>query len=300
MPDWPTTGETWATTVAACEAGVSLERWERGIAHARAAGAVGVATELVGRLLICLVVGPTPADEALVRIDEALDEIGTSAVLEADAQMARGILWSMQGRGDEGYELVEAGLRTIRESGQILSAAGMAQRLELAERLRGGTDVEQRIERVVRQGYDELVRLGDRSYLSTLALILAYCLQRQGRAAEARELCEVARERTLAGDLVNFIYLDVVEGELAAMEGRLDEAERHARRAVERAETTDFVFLRGLRSRGALGAVLARRGKTEEAAVVAAHAVGLHASKGDVAGVRLLREQFEKAGVDVT
>jgi class 3 adenylate cyclase/tetratricopeptide (TPR) repeat protein len=292
---WRNVGyDSWA----ACKAGVSLERWERGLAYARAAGAGGVATELVGRLLICLVVGPTPAAEALVRIDEAL-EIGTSAVLEADGQMARGMLWSMQGRGDEGYELLEAGLRTIRESGQILNAAGMVQRLELAERLRGGTDVEQRVERVVRPGYEELVRLGDRAYLATLALILAYCLQRQGRATEARELCEVARERTLPEDFVNFIYLDVVEGELAAMEERVDEAERHARRAVERADTTDFVFLRGLRSRGVLAAVLARQGKAEEAAVVAAHAIGLHASKGDVAGVRLLRDQFEKTGVDV-
>jgi tetratricopeptide (TPR) repeat protein len=293
---WRNVGfDAWA----ACQAGVALERWERGLAHAQAAGAVGVSTELLGRILICLVLGPTPAAEALARVDEAIGETEASPLLEADARMARGLLWSMEGRAHEGYELIVEGLRTVRESGQLINAAGMVQRLEFAERRRGGSDVEQRIERALRESLGELSRLEDRSYSPTVALNLAQCLQRQGRVEEARALCALARQRTLPEDIVNFIYLDAVEGKLAAMEGRLDEAVDLARGAVKRADTTDFVVLRGAGSREVLATILAKLGRTDDAARFASEAIELHHAKGDVTGIGLLRRQFEEAGIVV-
>ena len=184
------------------------------------------------------------------------------------------MLRSMQGHVDEARDLMHRGWATVLEAGHVLNAASKGQRFAFIERRAGGPDVEKRIEEGVRPGFEELLRLDDRSFLPTVALDLAASLVRQGRFEETRELCELARERTLPDDIVNFVYLDQIEALLAAARGALDEAENSARRSVERAETTDFFSIRGMRARGALAEVLWVAGKREEATAVASDAAG--------------------------
>ena len=285
---------------AACRAAIALERWERGLRHAEAAGAVGLARNLQGGVLACLILGPTPVAEALARVEEILEGARTAVVLEAEGLMALGMLRAMEGRVDEGRELLRTGWRTIRDAGHVVNAAGTAQRFAFVERRAHGPDVEQRVESALREGFDVLEALGDRAYFSTVALDLATTLVRQGREDESRALCALAREITLPDDLVNFVYLDAIEALLAAREGRFEEAERLARRNVERSETTDFFAVRGMRARETLAEVLALGGRTDEAREVASQAIALHDAKGDVAGAAALRAQLAVVGIETS
>ncbi len=287
--------DSWA----GCQASTALERWERGRRHAEAAGALDLARELQSRTLSCLVLGPIPTAEALQRSTEILELAGNAPLLEAFALQAVGMLDVMEGRIEQGRELVLRGRRTTLDAGLVVTAAGMAQRLAFVERRAGGADVEERIEPHVRESFEELERLGDRSFLPTVALDLAQCVMRQGRVDEAGALCDLARERTIPDDTINFLYLDSTEAHLAAGEGRLEDAERLARRSLELADTTDFFGARGMRARGSLAEILALCGKRDEAAAVASEGVAIHEAKGDVTGAAAVREQLSRAGVEV-
>ena len=292
---WALGYDSWA----ACQAGAALESWERGRRHAEAAGALDLAREVQSRMLSCFVLGPTPATEALGRLAEILELARDAPLLEAFALKAVGILDVMEGRIEQGRELVLRGWQTTFDAGLVVTAAGTGQSLAFVERRVGGSDVEQRIEPLLRRSFEELERLGDRAFLPTIALDLAQCVMRQGRDEEARALCDFAREGTLPDDTINFLYLDATGAHLAAREGRLEEAERLARRGLELADTTDFFGARGMRARGTIAEILELCGKADEAAAVAGQGIAIHEAKGDVAGAAALREQLSRAGVEL-
>lgn len=280
---------------AACRSAGALENWERGLRHAEAAGVEGLAREMKSRLLGCLTLGPVPVSQALERTEAILDQAAGSALMEAWALQALGIFRSMEGRIDEGRELVVRGRDTVRDAGHLVSAAGNSMRLAFIERRAGDPQAE---ERVLRKGLTELERLGDRAFSPTVALELAVCLYHQGRYDEVRALCAGARESTLSEDVANFIFLDVIEGALLARDGYLDEGESVTRRGLELSDATDLFQMRA-HARSGLAAALAIAGKEEEAAATALEAIAIHDAKGDVSGSALLRLRFEAAGVDV-
>jgi class 3 adenylate cyclase len=292
---WSVGYDGWA----ACRAEQALASWERGRRHAEAAGAQGLARELESRVPSCLILGPTPVGEALERAESIARRATGAPLLEAFALQAVGMLRAMEGDVDDGRQLVQRGWRTIADSGQVLNAAGNVQRMAFIERRAGDRDAERRVEDVLRRGFEELERLDDRSYLPTVALDLAHCLVCQGRDEDARALCELARERTLPVDTVNFIYLDGTDALLAARQGRLAEAEALARRGWARAETTDFFTIRGMRALGILAEVLSVAGKPDEAMRTGIAALAEHERKGDVSGVAALRERLAQAGVEL-
>ena len=285
---------------AACRAAQALEAWEAGLRHARAAGGATLVRTLQSRILSCLVLGPTPVDEAVSRVETLVRETSSGPLMEAWALQALGSLRAMEGRIDEARELMLSGWRTLRDAGHLVSAAGNAQRFHLIERRAGGPEVEQRIERVVREGYEVLERLGDRSFLPTLALDLALCLLRQERVDEARRYWEIGRERSLPNDIVNFVFTDAVEALMLAREGLLDDAVRVAGRGLEHAETTDFFNVRGMRAREPLARVLWLAGKHDGARRVASEAVAIHEAKGDVAGAAAVRDLLAPLGLELS
>jgi hypothetical protein len=156
-----------------------------------------------------------------------------------------------------------------------------------------------RCESVLRTAVDQLQRLEDRAFLSTVALNLADLLERDGRDDEARELCVLARERTLAEDITNFVMGHAIEARLAAKSGELEQAEVLARHAVELGASTDLVDARGMYSQAALAEVLALRGKHDEAVTSATEALTVHRAKEDVAGAAVLRDGFVRLGLEV-
>jgi tetratricopeptide (TPR) repeat protein len=133
--------------------------------------------------------------------------------------------------------------------------------------------------RIQREGLDELTRMGEHAYASTVAADLALSLVELGRLDEAAAELATARELCPPGDIGTIVISDVVEAHLHLRHGRTDEAERPAANAVDVAETTDFWEFKG-RAREALGRALAARGQGEEAAAELERAIEVYRSKG--------------------
>jgi hypothetical protein len=121
-------------------------------------------------------------------------------------------------------------------------------------------------------------------------------LQRPPDDEEVVSLCTVARERSLAGDLVNFLYLDLLEARRLAHQGSSAEGTALARKTVEVADTTDNY---DMRSHGwaSLAEALHTAGEPDEAARAAAEAIAIRVAKGDVAGAAALRSRFAEIGL---
>jgi class 3 adenylate cyclase/tetratricopeptide (TPR) repeat protein len=282
---------------ALCLSTESGEAWGRGVEHARLARAERIEYELQSYILSGLVLGPMPASEALPRAEEALRGAREGSLGQAAAQRATGQILAYQGSVDEARALFDRGAQTFRDAGLLVTGAGWSMAGSEIE-LRAGQG-EARI-RVLRDGYEILAELGDRFYFPTVAVWLAAALadRLSGDETEIEALCAVARERSIAGDMANFIGLDFVEARLLARKGRFAEAESLARRAVAAADETDHFQLLA-RSRLALAEVLSRAGRSDEALAVASEAVAIHVAKEDVTGAAAMRAQLAAFGVEV-
>ena len=279
---------------AVCRCAESGEAWTRGIEHARAAGAERLEWELRSYVLSGLVLGDTPVSVALPIVRAALKEAREGSLEEAATQRALAQLLAYRGSIDDARALVAQGVQTFRDAGLLVTAAGWSMSQSEIERRAG--DVEAQV-RVLRRAHEELERLGDRFFFGTVALSLAGALvDHSGDEKEIDALCAVARERTIPGDLANFIWLDWVESRLLAMRGRLDEAEARARHALESSEETDHFLMRA-RSRLALAEVLHRAGQQDQAQSVASEALAIHEAKEDVTGAAWWRGYLADLGI---
>jgi tetratricopeptide (TPR) repeat protein len=179
----------------------------------------------------------------------------------------------------------------------MLMSAGGISMCEAEVELRAGDLAA--AERVLREGLEMLEAIGERGYYPTAALNLADLLYDRGEYDDVWEWAEKARAVTGPDDLVNFVYLDSIEGALLAREGRFDEAEARARNAVDLTATIDHGETRALSLRY-LAEVLALAGRAEEAERVAGEALAAHDAKGDITGAARMRELFANLGLGVT
>jgi hypothetical protein len=115
---------------------------------------------------------------------------------------------------------------------------------------------------------------------------------------EIETLCAKALETTVADDLVNFVWLDMVGGLLHARRGEYEQAEDRSRRAVALAGKTDQHIARPY-PRAYLAEVLALSGRNGEAARVAAEAFEIFEAKGDVTAAAQFRARLSAVGVEV-
>jgi hypothetical protein len=283
---------------AGLHADAAREAWERGRAHAEAAGAKRIEVELRNMILSALVLGPTPVPDALPYAESVLHEAAPGSLVEASAQRAVGTLRACQGSLDDGRRLHARGRQTFRDAGLQVSAAGWS--MSESEIEWRAEDVEAQ-ERTLREAADTLDALGDQFFFSTVSLRLADCLllTRAPDDEEVAGLARIARERTLAGDLVNFVYLDGIEARRLAYAGSRSEARELARTAAETADTTDNFDVRS-HAWQALAETLALAGELEEAGRAAAKSIEIRTAKGDVAGAAALERRYEELGVEVT
>jgi tetratricopeptide (TPR) repeat protein len=271
------------------------DAWERGLTHAKAAGARRFEVELGNMILSSLFLGPTPVDEALPRAEKALAEAVPGSVAEASALRLVGGLLSCRGETDEARELHARGRTTFREAGLLVSAEGWSMSESEIEWRAGDEEAQ---ERVLREAVETLDALGDQFFFSTVALSLANCLllRRDPDDEEVAALVSVARERTLSGDLVNFVYLDAIEARRLVHAGSVEEGIRVGRRGVETADTTDNFDVRASAWYG-LAETYRLAGRPEDAGRAAAGSIAIRAAKGDVAGVAALERRYRQLGV---
>jgi len=250
---------------------------QRAEAHARAAGDNLLAESMQQLARRMLTYGPAHVDEAM-RAAQAMLAEATGIVGRAGAQRAIGKLLAMRGEVEAGREQVAAGNEGIREAGRLVDAAAGSQIVAFVE-IRG--DAHDVAESALRDGLDELERIGNLSYHGTTALMLADLLVSRGAYDEAARWCAVVRETMSEDDLTDVIAVDALEGFLAARSGAHAEGDRLSTRAVEVASQIDLYEHKAMAYEWH-ARTLAIVGKRLEAREAAATALAIYEAKGDV------------------
>jgi len=156
----------------------------------------------------------------------------------------------------------------------------------------------ERAESSLLDGLGLLERIGDRGYYPTLAVMLAEVLLSQQRLEEVSEWLDRSRETTGSDDVVNFVLIGALEGTVLAHEGRHEEAEVSGRKAVQLADTTDYVYARPV-AHAYFAEMLVLSGKQDEAKEHAATAMEILAGKGNIMLAARFRKRLAAVGLVV-
>jgi tetratricopeptide (TPR) repeat protein len=224
----------------------------------------------------------------LRRIDELNAAAEPNQRVEVWTLLTRSRLEAMRGRFDEARDLAARAIALTEEQGlrgandfQTGVAAGVVELL-------AGDPIA--AERELRPACEGTERIGELSYLSSMAPHLVEALYQQGRHEEALLLTEQWRpERlTVPEDTDAHVKWRSVRAKLLARTGELDEAERVAREATTLAARTDYLNLHA-QSLADLAEVLRLAGRPHESAATLEQASELFEEKGNLAAAKRLR-----------
>jgi hypothetical protein len=162
---------------------------ERGLEHDRRSRDPHYPQDDLIGVRVSLVWGPTPASVALAEGLQILETVRGHRGAEAFALCFLGQLRGMLGQADAAREMIERGVATRQELGDLPGAAmshgeGLGYFIEM---VRGDW---QGAERELRHGYDALKAMGDKNYLAVTAGWLAHALIWLDRDAEAERFVE--------------------------------------------------------------------------------------------------------------
>jgi len=268
------------------------EAQERALSHARRAGdrrQEGVALRL---LVAAYNFGPLPVEDVLARSEEHLEAAkgNPSAELGVLAHLALGE--AQRGDFDEARRLYRRGLDFCNEMGMEVEWGGLSMANGWIEILAGTPEA---AEPVLREGYERLGTIGERSYRSTVAAVFADVVYRQGHYDEAEDLTRASEELAAPDDLASQVGWRSVRAKVLAQRGEFEEAERLGREAVEIAARGDHLKWQG-DVLSDLGEVLRLAGRPAEAAVQLEEALRLYELKGVVPAVERTRAVLAELG----
>jgi class 3 adenylate cyclase/tetratricopeptide (TPR) repeat protein len=229
------------------EADVIAGRWgaraaslERALAYARRAGDTRDQATLIDLLAQALMYGPTPVPEAIARCEQLRAIAPEERAVDAAVDYTLAALHAMEGRFDEARELCARARSRYEQLGLLylhaVHSLGPAYVELLADNATAAVDD-------LYAGYDALERMGERGSRSTIAAFLARALVADGRYREAETFTEISEETGAAADVVTQAVWRCARARCRASSGRISEAERLAREAVELASGTDFLDL---------------------------------------------------------
>ncbi|HEX2027346.1 MAG TPA: adenylate/guanylate cyclase domain-containing protein [Nitriliruptorales bacterium] len=278
------------------EFGDAEEALEQAIAHAHAARDLRDELEHLSWVPLTVWAGPTPADEGLRRCEELLERASGDRKAMSSALFIQGGFEALLGRFEaarartaRARELLREIALTVWEAGPLTQIAGWVELL---------ADDPGAAERELRWGVTTLNEIGEFSWLSTTAALLAEALYAQGRYQETDELVETSREAAASDDAYSQVLWRSVWAKVLARRGDADGARSVAREAVALTEPTQFPMLRVHALHG-LAEVVAVTGRPQEAVPALQEAIRLADAKSDVVharrGRRLLEELSSEA-----
>jgi len=261
---------------------------ERSLEHARQTGDLTLEVRLVTRSAPPIIFGAVPVDEGMRYVDGVLESLGDLPAVQAFALHVLGHLRARMGQFDGAREAMDEWRRRFRELGQemqyAMSAGCVWDVCSWAEDWAGG-------EKVLRESYELLEQMGEKSFLSTLACFLGEAVYRQGRIDEAERYSVVSQELGASDDRLNETAWRTLRAKVYAARGNLDVAEALAREAVAIAAETDYFEL----AAGTwldLAEILEAAGDTGGRAA-AGEALALYERKGNLVGVRRAKAIIE-------
>jgi class 3 adenylate cyclase/tetratricopeptide (TPR) repeat protein len=250
--------------------------YERAVHHAQASGHRRLVRRILGIRAVQEAWGHLPADEGIevcTRLLRGAEGTSTEPYLLA----ALGFHRARQGDFDQGRRDVRRGRQLLREFGHLLMANSSAQ-IEAHVELAAGDAAA--AEAVAREAYEELGKMGEQGFRSTVGCYLARALLELDRCEEAEEIAIEAGQLGADDDFVTQCESRQIRALLDARRGRLEEAERLAREAVTITDATDSWSVRG-EAMATLAQVLDAGGRRNDAQAAMEEALALFSRKAD-------------------
>jgi tetratricopeptide (TPR) repeat protein len=219
-----------------------------------------------------LAVGPTPVEETIRRVEQALAEFED----ESPGEVYLALLYSFAGRHDEAQETIERSRRALLELGQRTIHAGMSMNAGWIALL---ADEPARSEQDLREGADVLEAAGETGFLSTVAATLAEVLYRLGGDEEAEEWTRRSEQASSPEDVLSQALWRSTRAKVLARRGKAEESLRLSAEAVEWAQRSDGLPFIG-DCLAARAEVLQMLGRLEEARQVLEEALAVYERKG--------------------
>jgi tetratricopeptide (TPR) repeat protein len=249
---------------------------ERQFEHAKRDGEQALMDDALFRIAQAVTFGRTPVEEGIVRLLAMYPQESVKG--EAALDCGLGALYAMAGRYTEGRELFGRARERLRELGLEVTWAGSAMMAGYIELYAGDPLA---AEGVTRAGCERLSRIGERSLLSTAAVVLAEALYELGREDEAELWTRTAEEAGAGDDLATQVGWRAIRAKVFARRGELPTAEALAHQAVELGDCGQSLTDQGS-AYLALAEVLRLAGREREALAAAGEALRRYEQKGVV------------------
>jgi tetratricopeptide (TPR) repeat protein len=258
---------------------------QRALQQARLAGDAGEEMRALRALGGPIVMGPTPVDEGIRRVKEIQRSVGDSTATQHLAWHVLGHLQARTGEFEEARRITARWRAMLRELGQELAYASTANCMWDILCLAGDWPEG---ERVLREAYEILQGMDEKSYLSTIAARLAEAVRLQGRLEEAERYSVVSEESGASDDFATQIGWRTVRAQVLVAQGEAAAAEHLAREAVELGAETDCLDLQA-EARLTLAVALRAAERAGEASDAVEQAIALYERKGNLVGAERAR-----------
>ena len=209
----------------------SAQLLEQALKHAETVGDAGCLARARSLLGVTLLFGPTPAEEAIVLLEQMVATSGNELRVRAEAEQVTCVMHAMCGRFDKARTIGADARLHLAEVGHGLFLANLAQSTGHVEELAGDLDA---AGAEYARSCAALEAMGESSYLSTVAGLHARSLARLGRPAQAEIALELARRHGSPDDVATQSLVRQAEGLLAAAAGQANRARAAVADAVQR------------------------------------------------------------------
>ncbi len=257
----------------------AVEAAVQAVDHARRAGDDRREAAVLQTLCFWQVWGPTPVEELMPTLEEAIaGPAGTNPLSRAALVRLLAVVEAWRGNFDVASELVGSAKSLAREYGARIHLAAASLTAGLVALLSGDPSV---AERETAEAVAFFREIGDVGHLSSHGPALADALYAQGRDDEALALTEEAERVCIEGDTDAQVNWRRARAKVLARRGDLVEALRLATEAADMARRSDDLDKRG-RTLMDLATVLRFAGRSEEAAAVARETLETFERKGNL------------------
>ena len=261
------------------------EALERALAHARrATPALDFVSTFSGLLAQSLLYGPTPATEAIARVEELLAEAADPAVRATLGASLAGLL-AMQGETGDARRVYAEAAAAFDDLGLRLRRANHALIGAQIEMLAGEPDA---AALELGRAREVLADLGARAVASTHAAVLADVLCTLGRLDEAEALAREAAGSAPEDDLGTQAVWRSALGRVLAHRDEPDEAGRLVDEALALTDGVEFPYVR-VTALAAAAEVASSCGRSDDARVLLEEARLVASAKGNVAALHSLQ-----------
>jgi class 3 adenylate cyclase/tetratricopeptide (TPR) repeat protein len=260
-----------------CRASLTEAALQRAAALYRRAGDRAAELEQVVWIGATVLLGPTPTDQGIERVQRALDEVAGFPRAEASLMTELAHLVAMRGNFDAARTLTSDAATIIDGLGDRARGASLAQIPIWVDLMIGDVGA---AEAKARAAYELLNGLGARSAQGVIGALLARALFELDRFEEAESLA-ASIEEVRPDDVRTRLTCGTVRARALASLGEVGEGESKARAIVQLARKTDFVNEEG-DARLDLAEILEIAGQPEFAAKAVQNSLLCYTRKGNL------------------